>query len=161
MVDDRVAAGMSDSDHAENKKSGAREPDTAPRPPLSASRVDKISEEFARLLSRRQQRIGEILGNRYRIVDQLGDGGMGQVFVAENLSIGNRVAIKVLKAEFLADAAFRQRFQHEAEAIAAVEHQNVGRLYDLVVGDPTFLVMEYLKGADARRGAEEGDAARR
>ena len=71
---------------------------------------------------------------------------MGQVFVAENLTIGSRVAIKVLKPELLADASLRQRFQQEAEAIAAIDHPNVVRLLDLVVGDPTFLVMEYLLG---------------
>src|SRR5437660_9834692 len=52
----------------------------------------------------------------------------------------------VLKAELLADASFRQRFQHESEAIAAIEHPNVARFLDLVVGDPTFLVMEYVRG---------------
>jgi tRNA A-37 threonylcarbamoyl transferase component Bud32 len=140
-----MRASMSESDPANERKDPADD-DTPALPSLSASRVDKMTEEFARLLSRREQRIGEILGNRYRITGRLGDGGMGQVFAAESLSIGNRVAIKVLKAELLADAAFRQRFQHEAEAIAAVEHQNVVRFFDLVVGDPTFLVMEYLRG---------------
>jgi serine/threonine-protein kinase len=76
----------------------------------------------------------------------LGDGAMGQVFVAENLAIGQKVALKVLKPELLADATFRMRFQQEAEAIAAVEHRNVARFLDLVVGDPTFIVMEYVRG---------------
>ena len=71
---------------------------------------------------------------------------MGQVFVAENLAIGQKVALKVLKPELLADATFRMRFQQEAEAIAAVEHRNVARFLDLVVGDPTFIVMEYVRG---------------
>jgi tRNA A-37 threonylcarbamoyl transferase component Bud32 len=79
-------------------------------------------------------------------VQTLGDGAMGQVFVAENLAIGQKVALKVLKQELLADATFRMRFQQEAEAIAAVEHRNVARFLDLVVGDPTFIVMEYVKG---------------
>ncbi len=138
---------MSDPTKAQSPRSReTEETDTAPRPPLSASRIDMMTEEFARLLSRRAHRVGDVLAGRYRILDGLGDGGMGQVFVAENLSIGSRVAIKVLKAELLADAAFRQRFQHEAEAIAAVEHPNVVRFFDLVVGDPTFLVMEHLSG---------------
>ncbi len=71
---------------------------------------------------------------------------MGQVFVAENLAIGQKVALKVLKPDLLADATFRMRFQQEAEAIAAVEHRNVARFLDLVVGDPTFIVMEYVRG---------------
>ncbi|MCU1282381.1 MAG: serine/threonine protein kinase [bacterium] len=139
---------MNDSERAKSpvRAGDVQESPTAPRPPLSASRIDMITEEFARLLSQRPHRVGDVLAARYRIVDRLGDGGMGEVFVAENLSIGKRVAIKVLKAELLADAAFRQRFQHEAEAIAAVDHPNVVRFFDLVVGDPTFLVMEHLSG---------------
>ena len=71
---------------------------------------------------------------------------MGQVFVAENLTIGRKVAIKVLKSQLLTSVSFRQRFQQEAEAIAAIDHPSVARFYDVVVGDPTFLVMEYVRG---------------
>src|SRR5262245_64099777 len=71
---------------------------------------------------------------------------MGQVFVAENLAIGRRVAVKLLRKEILEDPSFRRRFQQEADAIAAIEHKNVARFLDLVVGDPTFLVMEYVRG---------------
>src|SRR5258708_4204699 len=58
--------------------------------------------------------VGAVIGGRYRVVELLGEGGMGQVFVAENMSIGLRVAIKVLRPEFLAKAAFQTRFQREA-----------------------------------------------
>jgi serine/threonine-protein kinase len=124
----------------------AAKPD--PLPPLDgfASRVDTLPDAFAERVERRQLAVGDIVGQRYRLVEVLGGGAMGQVFVAENLAIGQRVAIKVLKAELLADPVFRQRFQHEAEAIAAIAHPNVARFMDLVVGDPTFLVMEYVKG---------------
>ena len=71
---------------------------------------------------------------------------MGAVFVADNLVIGRKVAVKLLKAELLADAMFRKRFQQEATAVAAIEHRNVARFFDLVVGDPTFLVMEHVAG---------------
>ena len=132
--------------------SNARRPDdehtptSGPPVPISASRIDRLSEEFARLLAQRAPEIGDTLANRYRITELLGAGGMGQVFVAENLAIGSRVAIKVLKAELLWDASFRKRFQQEAEAIAAIEHQNIVRFFNLVVGNPTFLVMEYVRG---------------
>jgi len=122
----------------------------APTPvvPLSASRVDADTDQLAKLisLSHRRHIAGEVLAGRYRIVRELGGGGMGQVFLAENLSIRQKVAIKVLRPELLANDAFRKRFQKEAEAIAAVEHQNVVRFFDLVVGDPTFLVMELVDG---------------
>ncbi|MGZ6527998.1 MAG: serine/threonine-protein kinase [Actinomycetota bacterium] len=87
-----------------------------------------------------------VLAGRYRIVRELGHGGMGEVFVAENLSIGCLVAIKVLRKDLAANEPFRHRFQKEAEAIAAVQHANVARFLDLVIGDPTFLVMEYVEG---------------
>jgi serine/threonine protein kinase len=133
-------------------KSSEPEPETggatrAGVKPLSASRIDTLSLDFlARLRTGRRYGIGETLAARYRIVRDLDDGGMGQVFVAENLSIGRNVAIKVLKPELLANEEFRKRFQKEADAIAAIAHQNVVRFLDLVVGDPTFLVMEYVEG---------------
>ncbi len=118
-----------------------------PAPPRAGvSRVDTLPDSFIQLLQRRPVLIGDIIAGRYKIVQALGDGAMGQVFIAENLSIGKQVAIKVLKPELLADATFRQRFQHEAEAMASIEHRNVARFLDLVVGDPTFLVMEYVRG---------------
>jgi serine/threonine-protein kinase len=111
------------------------------------SRVDTLPEEFLDLLKSGPLQPGDVIAGRYKLVERLGDGAMGQVFVAENLAIGRRVAVKVLRTELLADASFRQRFQHEAEAIAAIEHRNVARFLDLVVGDPTFLVMEYVRGS--------------
>src|SRR6185312_16357046 len=89
---------------------------------------------------------GDVIAGRYKLLETLGNGSMGQVFVGEIQSIGRRVAIKVLRPELLVDAQFRRRFQHEAEAVAALEHRNVARCLDLVVGDPTFLVMEYVAG---------------
>ena len=137
---------MSDSDNPKGQRLAATEAPTGAAIPLSASRVDRLSEEFTRLLSQRPPEIGDVLGGRYRVTELLGVGGMGQVFVAENLAIGRRVAIKVLKVELLINASLRKRFQQEAEAIAAIEDQNVVRFLDLVVGDPTFLVMEYVRG---------------
>ena len=110
------------------------------------SRVDTLPDGFAEAVVRRTLAVGDTLAQRFRLVQVLGGGAMGQVFVAENLAIGQKVAIKVLKPELLANPMFRQRFQHEAEAIAAIAHPNVARFMDLVVGDPTFLVMEYVAG---------------
>ena len=132
------------------------EPAGLPQPPRGVSRVDSLPEEFVKLLQRRPLLLGDVLAERYRLVETLGDGAMGTVFVAENLSIGRKVAVKVLKPELLTNADFRRRFQQEAEATAAIEHRNVARFLDLVVGDPTFLVMEYVRGPTlARRLKEE------
>jgi serine/threonine protein kinase len=90
--------------------------------------------------------VGDLIGGRYRILAPLGGGAMGRVYLAENTAIGLHVAVKLLKPELLTNPQFRQRFQHEAEAVAKIQHANVARFLDLVVGDPTFLVMEYVSG---------------
>jgi serine/threonine-protein kinase len=122
------------------------EPLRLPTPPHGVSRIDTLPLDFISTISRRPLQIGDVIASRYRLVEELGNGAMGQVFVAENEAIGRRVAIKVLKPDLLFDASFRQRFQHEAMAIAAVEHRNAARFIDLIVGDPTFLVMEFVPG---------------
>ena len=116
------------------------------KPHAFSSRVDTLPDGYAETVVRRTLAVGDMLAQRFRLVEVLGGGAMGQVFVAENLAIGQRVAIKVLKPDLLANPMFRQRFQHEAEAIAAIAHPNVARFMDLVVGDPTFLVMEHVPG---------------
>ena len=127
------------------------------------SRVDTLPDGFDKLIGRASVTVGEVIGGRYKLIESLGSGGMGEVFVAENISIGMRVAVKLLKPELLANPEFRQRFQNEAQAVAAIEHPNVARFFDLVVGDPTFIVMEYVRGetlADLiRKGAISGDRA--
>ena len=116
------------------------------KPTQTPSRVDTLPEHFAEMMRRNRLAVGDVIGERYQIVQMLGGGAMGQVFVAENLAISIRVAIKLLKPELLANADFRRRFQHEAQAVAAVQHACVARFHDLIVGDPTFLVMEYVPG---------------
>ena len=110
------------------------------------SRIDTLPDGFDKLIGHAQLVVGEVIGGRFKLIESLGNGGMGQVFVAENMSIGMRVAVKLLKPELLANPEFRARFQNEAQAVASIEHPNVARFFDLVVGDPTFIVMEYVRG---------------
>jgi len=110
------------------------------------SRIDTLPDGFEKLIGRTELIIGEVIGGRFKLIKSLGSGGMGEVFVAENIAIGMRVAVKLLKPELLANPEFRQRFQNEAQAVASIEHPNVARFFDLVVGDPTFIVMEYVRG---------------
>lgn len=138
---------MGDATDERRYSSQVTDPAPLPSPPHGVSKVDTLTDdELARLLQPRRHYIGDVIASRYKLVESLGTGAMGQVFVAENLVIGRRVAVKMLKPELLADALFRRRFQREAEAIGAIEHRNVARFLDLVVGDPTFLVMEYVPG---------------
>src|SRR6185312_292352 len=110
------------------------------------SRIDTLPDGFADILKRRSLQPGDVVGEHYRLIEVLGGGAMGHVFTAENRAIGSTVAIKVLKPELLANPEFRQRFQYEAQAVGSIEHPNVARFLDVVVGDPTFLVMEYVPG---------------
>lgn len=109
------------------------------------SKLETLPEGFAEQM-RHEVAVGDILGDRYKVIRPIGHGAMGKVFLAENEAIGLRVAIKLLKPELLANPDFRLRFEHEAEAVAAIQHPNVARFLDLIVGDPTFLVMEYVDG---------------
>jgi tRNA A-37 threonylcarbamoyl transferase component Bud32 len=115
--------------------------------PRGFSRLETLPDGFAESLSKEPVKPGDVLAQRYKVLERLGGGAMGEVFVAENMAIGLKVAIKVLRADLLANREFRARFQKEAEAIAAIQHQNVVRFLDLMVGDPTFLVMELVNGS--------------
>jgi|GEM_PF-1085599 len=91
---------------------------------------------------------GEVLDNRYRIISMIGTGGMGTVYEAEHLVLLNRVAIKIMRAEFVSDRAVTARFEQEARACAGLTHPNLVSVYDCGStnsGEP-YLVMEFLSG---------------
>ncbi len=125
--------------------------DTQPQPasPYASTlpvTLETVTDGFAEHLTTRSLQVGTVIGQRFHLTRKLGEGSMGQVFLAQNVAIGLEVAIKVLKPDLLANKDFRRRFEKEARAIASVEHANVARFFDLVVGDPTFLVMEFVRG---------------
>ena len=83
----------------------------------------------------------------YEIQSAVGAGGMGEVYRARDTRLDRIVAIKVLPAELAADWQFRERFDREARAIAALNHPHICTLYDIGNQDGIdFLVMEYLEG---------------
>ena len=101
------------------------------------------------------------LSRRFRIVRQLGAGGMGAVFLAEQIAVGNRpVALKVLSRKLLDDPDFLLRFQNEAASTGRIHHPNVVTIYESGQADDgtPYIAMEFLEGeslrqALARRGA--------
>ncbi|HEX5059721.1 MAG TPA: serine/threonine-protein kinase [Kofleriaceae bacterium] len=119
------------------------------------SRLETLPDGIIEKLRRKSFVNGEIIASRFRLKSLLGTGAMGQVFVAENLATNFEVAVKLLKADLIASSEFRQRFQKEAEAVGSISHQNVARFFDLVVGDPTFLVMEYVPGPTLQQMIEQ------
>jgi hypothetical protein len=92
---------------------------------------------------------GAILAGRYQIVALLGRGGMGEVYRAEDLSLGQPVALKFLPDFVAADAERLSRFRAEVSVARQVSHPNVCRVYDIGEADGhVFLSMEYIDGED-------------
>jgi serine/threonine-protein kinase len=90
---------------------------------------------------------GTVLAERYRIVAPLGKGGMGEVYRADDIKLGQPVALKFLHGSL--SSALRERLYAEVRVGRQVSHPNVCRLYDIVeVEGQTFLAMEYVDGED-------------
>jgi tRNA A-37 threonylcarbamoyl transferase component Bud32 len=92
---------------------------------------------------------GTLLGGRYRVVGRLGRGGMGEVYRADDLKLGQPVALKFLPAEVDRDPAKLMQLHTEVRMARQVAHPNVCRVYDIdEVDGHTFLSMEYIDGED-------------
>jgi serine/threonine-protein kinase len=92
---------------------------------------------------------GQILVERYRIVGLLGKGGMGEVYRADDLKLGQVVALKFLPADLAGDPSALERFRAEVRTARQVSHPNVCRVYDIGESDGRqFLTMEYVDGED-------------
>src|SRR5882762_46487 len=92
---------------------------------------------------------GDILADRYRIVGLIGKGGMGEVYRADDLKLGQPVALKFLPDELLRDGAALARFHREVRVARQVSHKNVCRVYDIAEFDGRhFLSMEFIKGEE-------------
>ena len=90
--------------------------------------------------------IGKTLGH-YRITNQLGKGGMGEVFQAKDQKLGRDVAIKVLPDEFARDTDRVARFQREAKVLASLNHPNIAAIHGLEQSEgKNFLVLELVEG---------------
>ena len=88
-----------------------------------------------------------VLGERFRVLGHLGGGGMGEVYLAEQVSLGRRVALKVLRREVGQQPGMSERFRREARLLSSVEHPAVVRVIDFGQShDSTCLVMELAEG---------------
>jgi serine/threonine-protein kinase len=92
-----------------------------------------------------------LLAGRYQILSQLGAGGMAHVYRARDIHLRRQVGIKVLRADYMRESAFRQRFLHEARSAANLLHPNIVTLYDFAHDETrVFMVMEYVEGTDLK-----------
>src|SRR6266542_2679804 len=92
--------------------------------------------------------VGSVLDGQYKIESLLGKGGMGAVFLARHILLGDRVAIKILPPEVRNNAEWLRRFRREGQAARRFRHANAVTVYDLrTAGDGTiYMVMEYVEG---------------
>jgi eukaryotic-like serine/threonine-protein kinase len=100
--------------------------------------------------------IGQTVSH-YRILEKLGEGGMGVVYRAEDLMLRRTVALKFLGGQVIGHSAGRARFLHEAQAAAMIDHPNVCAVYGFEeAGGHVFIVMEFVEGAPLSRRLREG-----
>jgi len=130
-----------DTLEAATRASGAN-----PSPPIPASRPPSSSSAS---LDGGRFAPGTIVGARYRVIGLLGRGGMGEVYRAEDLRLGEQVALKFLPEKLVEDGAALARFHREVRTARLITHRNVVRVHDLgeIEGQP-YLSMEYVDGED-------------
>ena len=116
-------------------------------PPASASQETGPSTRAQIPILRPQS----VLGNRYEILNLVGQGGMGAVYKAKDREVNQFVALKVIRPDLAGNAAIIERFKQELVLARQVTHKNVIRIYDLAEADGMkFITMEYVEGIDLR-----------
>jgi serine/threonine protein kinase len=129
-------------------------PESPQSPHPGSASASRSSSSAAALLSEGRFLPGSVIADRYRIITMLGKGGMGEVYRADDLTLGQPVALKFLPDQFLSnpaghDEGLLERFRNEVRTARRISHPNVCRVYD--VGDvdgQTFFTMEYIDGED-------------
>ena len=95
------------------------------------------------------QKANDMKLGAYRVIGELGSGGMAVIYKAVQTSVDRMVAIKELRPELLSDREVMARFEREATSMAALQHGNIVQIYDYVQDfDTTYIVMEYVEGTD-------------
>lgn len=101
------------------------------------------------------QYIGQMLDNRYEILERIGTGGMAVVYKAKCHRLNRLVAVKILKSDLTGDADFRRRFRDESQAVAMLSHPNIVSVYDVSRGsDIEYIVMELIDGITLKQYME-------
>src|SRR5204862_1790084 len=101
---------------------------------------------------------GRVLADRYRLLAPIGAGGSGRVYLADDVRLRRRVAVKVLHSALANDAGFLRRFRAEAQLAASLHHPHVMAVYDWGEDDGVpFMVLELLKGGSLRALLDEGE----
>ncbi|UJR82484.1 serine/threonine-protein kinase [Sandaracinus amylolyticus] len=123
-------------------------------PPMGAP------EESSHVGFRSETWTGRLVEGRYRVVELLGEGGMGAVFLAEHVKLSKKVALKVILPQFAGDGELAERFAREAMASAKLDHPHVASAldYGALPEGGAYLVMPYVRGRSLRHAMDAGDA---
>src|SRR5450631_4845668 len=116
--------------------------DNAIRPPEAASAADEVDWT------------GQVLGE-FRLLNRLGRGGMGQVYLAEQTSLKRKVALKLLHPDLASNERSLLRFKAEAENVARATHANIVQIYTIgAANGVNYLALEYVEGRNLREFIE-------
>ncbi len=123
-----------------------------PVKPIEPTAPEKPIEHTETLqASREELTTGSTFAERYQIIEELGKGGMGKVYKADDIELREKVALKLIKPEISADKNTVERFQNELKFARKIVHKNVGRMYDLGKEEGNYYItMEYVEGQDLK-----------
>ena len=128
-------------------------------PSEASTQIDEFRSTAEQHARRPDPRVGLILDSKYKLIESLGEGGMGSVFRAQRLHIGDEVAVKLLHHDLVREQKALERFRREARAAAMIRHPNVVSIHDFNDGSSEatqpYIVMELV------RGVSLGDLLRR
>lgn len=141
-----TGCGLSTAEHKPHKETGD-----------ALEHLDTIEDARppeASALSEADAYLGRVLDSKYELIARLGEGGMGAVYRARRLHIGDEVAVKVLRRDLVSDADAIARFRREARSAAIIRHANVVTIHDFgearASGAPAYIVMELVRGSSLR-----------
>lgn len=119
--------------------------------------LTKTIQTSARVLSK-----GTLIAGKYRIVDEIGRGGMGIVYKAEDITLQRTVALKFLPAQWTSDPEARERFVHEARAASALDHSNICNIHEIgeAEDDRMYIAMAFYEGKSLREKIKHGPLKR-
>ena len=126
----------------------------APTTPVLISTTEIREQETLKYSRSPDPLIGRILDSKYEVLERLGQGGMGAVYRAKRLHIGDEVAVKVLHTDLVVEPHAIERFRREARSAAMINHPNVVSIHDFSDGqsseNPAYIVMEFVRGTSLR-----------
>ncbi len=119
--------------------------------PLPDAKNDRIVRTETLEITPEESISGTIFAGRYKVIEELGRGGMGRVYRAYDIHLREEVALKIIKPEVASDKKALERFSNELKLARKIIHRNVARMYELMDYHGTrFLTMEYVAGEDLK-----------